>query len=123
MESLRGYVMRQWAYLRKPYNTNKKDMVYKIMIHEMKKCTMVYLYCAKEAIMCSYDNWYPDLESALEDWQSEIDSEGWHVIEETLPDCQDDCIEPIRVKGRDKNNPQWGKYEILKDGVWVDYVV
>lgn len=67
-------------------------------------------------------SWYPDLESALENWESEIDSEGWHVMGETLPNCQDDCIEPIRVKGRAENNPQWGKYEILKDGVWIDYV-
>ncbi|MDE6313783.1 MAG: hypothetical protein K2M46_09250 [Lachnospiraceae bacterium] len=74
-------------------------------------------------MMCSYDSWYPDLKSALEDWGNEIDSEGWHIIDDPLPNCQDDCIQPIRVKGRDKNNPQWGRYEILKDGVWIEYVI
>ncbi len=29
--------MRQWAYLKQPYDTNKKNMVYKIMVHETKK--------------------------------------------------------------------------------------
>ena len=92
--------MRKWAYLKQPYHTNKKDIVYKIMIHEQKEYTLVYLYCARDAVMSSYDHWYPDLESALEDWESEIDLEGWHMIDDPLPDCQDDCIEPIQVKGR-----------------------
>ncbi len=39
--------MRQWAFLKNPYYTNKTQMVYKIMIHEMKKYTLVYLYCEK----------------------------------------------------------------------------
>lgn len=115
--------MRKWAYLREPYHANKTDMVYKVMIHEQKDCTFVYLYCAKDAVMCSYDHCYPDLESALEDWESEIDSEGWHMINDTLPDCQDDCIAPVRVKGRAERKPQWGKYEILKDGIWIDYII
>lgn len=113
--------MRQWAYLREPYYTNEKDIVYKIMVHETKACTMVYLYCARDAVMCSYDHWYPDLESAMEDWETEIDAEGWHRIKDTFPGCQDDCIQPVRVKGRAENKPQWGKFEILKDGVWVEY--
>ena len=69
--------MRKWAYLKKPYYTNKRDIVYKIMIHEQKKYTLVYLYCARDAVRCSYDNYYPDLESALEDWENEINAEGW----------------------------------------------
>lgn len=115
--------MRKWAYLKEPYYTSQSDTVYKIMVHEQKDCTLVYLYCAKDAVMCSYDHWYPDLESALEDWESVIDLEGWHMINDTLPDCQDDCIDPIRVKGRVTHNPQWGKYEMLKEGVWVDYMI
>ncbi len=37
-----------------------------------------------------------------------------------LPDCQHDAFLPIRVKGRDIGKPQWGQFEILKDGQWVD---
>lgn len=113
--------MRQWAYLREPYCMNEKDFVYKIMVHQKEKDTLVYLYCGRDAVMCSYDLWYPNLKRALDDWKSKIDSEGWHRISDTFPNCQDDCVEPIRVKGRAENNPQWGKYEILKDGAWVDY--
>lgn len=115
--------MRQWAYLREPYYVNKKNMIYKILVHEKKHETYVYLYCARDAVMCSYDHWYPDLESALEDWESEIDSDGWHMIDDPLPNCQNDCILPIRVKGRAENAPLWGQYEILEDGVWIPYVL
>lgn len=42
-------------------------------------------------------------------------------INDLLPDCQRDAFLPIRVKGRNTGNPQWGQLEILKDGQWVDY--
>lgn len=58
----------------------------------MKKYTLVYLYCEKDAVRSSYDQWYPNLESALEDWDEHIDPEGWHEIGDPLPGGQDDCI-------------------------------
>lgn len=114
--------MREWAYLKEPYYTNDKDMVYKIMVHKMKDCTLVYLYCSRDAIMSSFDLYYCNLEDALEEWQEKIDAEGWHIIQDPLPDCQHDCIEPIRVKGRNTGNPKWGKYEILVNGKWIDFI-
>ena len=94
----------------------------KIMIHEIKKQgVMVYLYTSKDAISCSFDHYYPDIESALEEWQDEIDEQGWIHIEDPLLDCQHDAFLPIRVKGRDSGNPQWGQLEILEDGVWTEY--
>ena len=63
---------------------------------------------------------YEDLESTLEEWEDQIDAEGWHEIPDPLPDCQHDCILPVRVKGRDKGAPEWGQYEILKNGVWEE---
>lgn len=35
--------MRKWAYLKEPYYTSQSDTVYKIMVHEQKECTLVYL--------------------------------------------------------------------------------
>lgn len=29
---------------------------------------------------------------------------------------------PIRVKGRDIGEPQWGKLEILENGKWKEYI-
>ena len=74
-----------------------------------------------DAVQCSYDAWYPDVESVYEDWNDEIDERGWIDIDDPLPDCQHDAFLPIRVKGREIGKPQWGQLEILKDGQWVDY--
>lgn len=110
--------MRKWAYLKKPYFANDKDMVYKIMIHEMKDYTLVYLYCSRDAVMSSFDLHYYDLEDALENWQDEIDAEGWHIIEDPLPNCQHDCIELVRVKERNVGSPEWEKgiFDSIKNG-------
>ena len=37
------------------------------------------------------------------------------------PGGQHDSFLPVRVKGRDAGKPEWGKYEILRDGEWVEY--
>ena len=105
--------MRMYGYLKEPYKTNKKDTIYKIMIHQIRKQgVFVYLYTSPEAVFCSFDCHYVDLEDALEDWGDAVDERGFIKIDDPLPDCQHDCILPIRVKGRDTGNPQWGKYEI-----------
>ncbi len=112
-----------WGYIREPYKINQKDTVYKVMIHSMKKQgTMVYLYTALDAVQCSFDYCYPDVESALEDWDEQIDARGWIPIEEPMPGCQHDAFLPIRVKGRDIGKPQWGKLEVYENGIWKDYV-
>ena len=61
------------------------------------------------------------LETALEEFEGELDDQGWIMIDDPLPYCQHDCILPIRVKGRETGHPQWRSYEILSDGQWVEY--
>lgn len=113
--------MRMYAYLKKPLSVNKNNTIYKIMVHEMKHETLVYQYTSRDAVQCSFDSWYPDKDSAVEDWQELIDEKGWIPLDDPLPDCQHDAFLPIRVKGRNKNDPQWGELEILVDGEWVEY--
>lgn len=114
--------MRKWAYLKKPYICNKKDVVYKVMIYETaNEGTFVFLYCSKDAMRSSFDCYYNELSDALEDWENQIDENGWYEIGDPLPHCQHDAFLPIRVKGRDAGTPIWGKFEILKDGKWIEY--
>ena len=114
--------MRKWAYLKEPYICSKKDRAYKIMIYETaNEGVYVFLYCSKDAIQCSFDAYYHELSDALEDWEDQIDENGWHEIDDPLPDCQHDTFLPIRVKGRETGNPIWGTLEILKDGKWMEY--
>ena len=114
--------MGMYGFLKKPYMCNKKDTVYKVMVHEIEgQGVAVYLYTHKDVMFCSFDHFYTALEDALEDWEEELDEQGWIEIEEPLPGCQHDAFLPIRIKGRESGNPQWGQFEILQDGEWKAY--
>ena len=104
--------MRMYGFLKEPSMCNKKDTVYKVMVHEIKdQGVAVYLYTHRDAMFCSFDYFYTELEDALEDWEDELDEQG----------CQHDAFLPIRIKGRESGNPQWGQFEILQDGEWKAY--
>lgn len=115
--------MRRYAYLRKPLKCNRKDSIYKIMLHQTREGVFLYQYCSADAVQSSFDVWYPDAESVYEDWNDELDENGWIDMDDPLPDCQHDAFLPIRVKGRNTGKPEWGKLEILQNGEWVDYIV
>ena len=114
--------MRMYGYLKEPYPCNKTKMVYKVMIHELPGTGVyTYYYTDKNALFSTYDSYSDDVETAMEEFENELDEQGWIVIDDPLPDCQHDCILPIRVKGRETGNPQWGSYEILENGEWREY--
>jgi len=114
--------LRKYAYLKNPIQCNEKDFIYKIMLYKIKENEIfLFKYCSKDAVIGSFDDYYNDLNDLYDDWNDEIDEKGWIDIEDPLPYCQHDAFLPVRVKGRDMGNPQWGKFEILKDGKWVDY--
>ena len=112
--------MRKWSYL-KPDTCFGGQSFQKMMVFEDGEGVWVFLYDSRDAVFCAKDLFYEDREEALEEWDDSIDEEGWHEIPDPLPDCQHDSILPIRVKGRDKGAPQWGKYEILNNGVWEKF--
>ena len=116
--------MRMYGFLKDPYMCNKKDTVYKVMLHEIEGVGVyAYMYTHKNAMFSSFDSFYETLEDALGDWEEELDEQGWIEIDDPLPGCQHDAFLPIRVKGRDSGKPQWGQFEILEDGEWKDYQV
>lgn len=110
--------MRKYAFLKEPRKCDGGD-VYKIMLCGSGEGYYLFEYRSPDAMMCSADRYYDSLEDLYEDWNDLIDENGWIGIEDPLPDCQQDAFLPIRVKGRDKGRPEWGKYEMLKDGKWV----
>jgi hypothetical protein len=85
----------------------------------------IYLfgYTSLNAVFCATDYYYESIEDMYDEWDDLIDENGWIEIDDPLPDCQHDAFIPIRVKGRNIGNPEWGKYEILKDGKWVEYKI
>lgn len=113
--------MRKWAYLAEPLEYNGQQ-IYKVMVYETKKeGTYVFLYDSPKAQICVIDEWYASLAEAIRSWDSYVKDECWMIIDDPMPNCQYDCILPIRVKGRDIGKPEWGVYEQLVDGDWVEY--
>ncbi|MEG1525118.1 MAG: hypothetical protein RR475_08855 [Clostridia bacterium] len=82
----------------------------------------MYLYLSKDADFCSYDEWYETIADALDSWENIIDTHRWTIIDLSLLDCQQDAIKPIRIKGYNVGKLQFGKYEILHEDKWIDYI-
>ena len=112
--------MRAWALFSEPIDY--QDLrVRKIMIYEKPRGeTRVFLYTERDSQICRADEWYPSLLDALEIWDARPHG-AWVSVGDPLPGCQEDAALPVRVKGRDAGSPEWGKYEILRDGVWREY--
>ena len=113
--------MRKFAYLKEPLQHNESNCTVKIMLYETQDNIYLFEYCSPDAFQCSSDRRYESLEELYGEWNDLIDERGWTEIEDPLPDCQHDAFIPIRVKGRDTGKPEWGKYETLKEGKWVEY--
>ena len=112
--------MRKYAYLKEPLQRDNYS-VYKIMLYEAEEGFYLFEYDSPAALMSCNDLCYQSLEELHEDWDDLIDKVGWLEMEDPLPDCQHDAFMPIRVKGRESGNPEWGSYEALIDGQWVEY--
>jgi len=113
--------MRKYAYLKEPLKYDDRNYIFKIMLYETREGIYLFEYCSPDAVQCSFDLCYDSLGDLYEEWNDLIDERGWIELEDPLPDCQHDAFIPVRVKGRDAGDPEWGKFETLKDGRWVDY--
>ena len=66
--------MRKYAFLKNPMKCNESDYIYKIMIYQTKnEGVFLFQYCSIDAIQCSFDQYYNDLEDVYDDWNDEID--------------------------------------------------
>ena len=113
--------MRKYAYLKDPVTAAEGDPVVKVMLCEAPEGFYLFEYSDPDAQQCSADLCYDSLEDLYGDWNALIDERGWIDIDDPLPDCQHDAFLPIRVKGRSTGTPEWGKFEVLQDGEWVEY--
>ena len=111
--------MRKYAWLKEPHKSI--DNIWKIMLYKDEEGVFLFTYSSPDAIQCTSDFHYDSLEDLYDEWNELIDERGWIEIEDPLPYCQHDAFIPIRVKGRDIGKPEWGKYEILNEGKWVEY--
>jgi hypothetical protein len=70
-----------------------------------------------------WDEWYETVADAKEAGQEayQVVAEVWTQIDDPCEHCQQDWIQPVRVKGRDTGRPEWGKLERLVNNQWVEF--
>ena len=113
--------MREYAWLKEPHKTADGADVWKIVLFTSEYGCYLFLYSDPDAVIGSSDLWYESPDEVYECWNDLIDERGWIELEDPLPYCQHDAFIPIRVKGRNTGKPEWGKFEMLKDGSWIEY--
>ena len=113
--------MRKYARLKEPQRLDENIYIHKIMFYEDKEGICLFAYASPDAEQCFSDRFYDSLEDLYDDWNELLDERGWIELEDPLPFCQHDAFIPLRVKGRNIGKPEWGSYETLKDGHWIEY--
>lgn len=112
--------MRKGALVPQP--TTK---VVRLLLHDDGE-NGVYLFSfdrLEDGDSCSGDEWYETVADAecVAQQKYHVAPESWQPLPAVVEHCQQDWIAPVRIKGREEGNPQWGKLERLVDGHWVDF--
>lgn len=70
-----------------------------------------------------WDEWYETVADAKAVAQEKyrVSPDDWTQINDSCEHCQQDWIQPIRVKGRNLGQPEWGKMERLINTQWVEF--
>ena len=113
--------MRKYAYLKEPLKLDEENSVYKVMLYEMEDGIYLFEFFDPGAFFSSADLLYETPEDLYDEWNDRIDEKGWIDMGDPLPGAQHDALYPLRVKGRDTGKPEWGKFEILIDGEWIEF--
>ncbi len=101
---------------------NKEVDIKRVMLYQDEDGIYLFGYDKLEDCGGLWDQWYETIEEVYKVCEEEygIQFQDWVLIDDPLKDCQHDWIEPVRIKGRDKGIPEWGKLEKLVNGVWVE---
>lgn len=109
--------MRRIGNLSRP-----KDGTIRLMIYSDTSGTYLFGYGNSEDSGASWDQWFESENDALEYSEAEYDmkANNWTEIPNPDPNCQHDWINPVRIKGRENGNPEFGKLEKKIDGKWIE---
>jgi len=103
--------------------TEPKDDIIRLMISNDEFGVYLFGYKKLEDCGSAFDEWYESENDALESCESEygINKSDWTDIQNPKPTCQHDWINPVRIKGRESGNPEFGKLEKLIGGKWIEF--
>jgi biofilm protein TabA len=114
--------VRKYAVLKEAFSIGAGETVKRLIVYETEhEGVYVFLSSFADDVGCYADCWFEDLES-VDEYCADygIRKEDWIEIDNPLSDCQHDFIRPVRLKGRNTGNPQFGRLEIFNGNEWVD---
>jgi biofilm protein TabA len=97
--------------------------VKRLMIHETEGGVYLFGFNRVADGGCKWDEWYETVADAKEAAEAayQLVAEAWAQIADPCEHCQQDWIQPVRVKGRGNDRPEWGRLERLIDNQWVEF--
>ena len=84
--------MRKYAALKKPIRCNGGEIIYKIMLHTTKDGIYLYMYDAPDALECSHDDFYEDMDALHDVWDALVDDNGWIEAADPAEEEQHDAF-------------------------------
>lgn len=104
-------------------SVKENSKVKRVMLFERdQQGCYLFLYNTLQDSPCFADYWYENVAQAKEDCKVDygvVDTD-WLPIPDPLPDCQDDWIAQVRVKGCNIGKPEFGTFEKLVNGNWIE---
>ena len=103
-------------------NIKNNENLKRAMLFLDKNGCYLFLYDKGEDCACVEDLFFSSIEQAKNYCKEHygIELNLWGEIPDALEFCQSDWIFPVRVKGREKGLPKWGKFEKFENGAWID---
>src|SRR5262245_59231519 len=84
----------------------------------------VYLFLYRDTAdgPCAVDELFPSIEEARQRAAElmAVEHADWEAIEDARPGCQQDWIAPVRIKRDAGGAPEYGKFERLEAGRWIE---
>lgn len=109
--------MRKIANVKTPHSNAVRLMIY----DTEGKGVFLFGYSSIADSSCTWDCHFEELDDAeAMALDYGIEHQDWVSIPDPQKDCQADWINPVRIIGRTKGKPQWGRLEWLVDGVWIE---
>ncbi|MDJ1505411.1 hypothetical protein [Xanthocytophaga agilis] len=108
--------------MRRVAQVQNHSRIKRVMVYRDEDGFYLFFYDKAEDCSSFEDRYYSTIEDIYDfcEQQYNIKEKGWQDIADPEPDCQHDWITPVRIKDRIIGKPQWGRYEKLVNGVWVD---
>jgi hypothetical protein len=98
------------------------DETKKLLIYQSNEGVYLFGYDCLQDTSSKWDKWFATIAEAKEYSQDiyKIDESKWISISDPLDNCQHDFIMPTKVKGREDGKPEFGKFQTLINGKWID---